>query len=92
MRRLLQLRHFLAVSLSFAILIYVFIYNIHTVAASNDSNNSDSLKNPGKNSKSYHISENSSQGNNNTKQNEMSIQICDKSHPCKSGPSKGNLQ
>jgi len=88
----LRLRQFLTVSLFFGILIYVFIYNIHTVPASNDSNNSDPTKNPAKNSKSYHTNDSISLGNNNTKQNEMSIQICDKSHPCKSGPSKGNLQ
>jgi hypothetical protein len=92
MRCLLQLRQFLTVSLFFGLLIYVFINNIHTVAATNDSNSSDPTKNQGKNSKSYHTNNNSSLGNNNTKQNEMSIQICDKSHPCKSGPSKGNLQ
>lgn len=31
-------------------------------------------------------------GNNNTKQNEMSIQICDKSHPCKSLTPNSGLQ
>ncbi|HEY7572937.1 MAG TPA: hypothetical protein VH796_16375 [Nitrososphaeraceae archaeon] len=88
----MQFKSFLTVSLFFAILIYAFISNSHTAAASSDSTKSDLTKNSGKNSKSYHTNDNSSQGNNNTKQNEMSIQICDKSHPCKSGPSKENLQ
>lgn len=92
MRRLLHFKNFLTASLFLAILISAFISISHTVAANNNSDKSDLIKNSGKNSKSYHTGGNSTLGNNNTKQNEMSIQICDKSHPCKTGPSKGNLQ
>lgn len=92
MKRLLHFKNFLTASLFLALLFYTFISTNHTVAANSDSAKSDLIKNSEKNSKSHTANENSSLGNNNTKQNEMSIQICDKSHPCKTGTSKGNLQ
>ncbi len=92
MKRLLHFKNFLTASLFLALLFYAFISTTHIVAAKGDSAKSDLIKNSGKISKSFTANENRSLGNNNTKQNEMSIQICDNSHPCKTGPSKGNLQ
>jgi hypothetical protein len=96
MKRSNQLENLLVVSTLLAIMIYSFFYTSHAVATSGDSARPDTLiQNSSKNSKNIHNdfnNSNSNNNNNNTKLNEMSIQICDKSHPCKSGQSKGNLQ
>ena len=95
MKRFNQLKDLLVVSTLLAIMIYSFFYTSHAVAASGDSAHPDVLtQNPSKNSKNIHneFNNSNSSNDNNSKPNEMSIQICDKSHPCKSGQSKGNLQ
>lgn len=56
----------------------------------------DILTQDSSNIRNNHNSSNNDSNNNNninnTKPNEMSIQICDKSHPCKTAFPKGNLQ
>jgi hypothetical protein len=92
MKRSNQLENLLVVSTLLAIMIYPFFYTSHAAATSSDSARPDALIQNSKNSHNDFNNSNSNSNNNNTKPNEMSIQICDKSHPCKSGQSKGNLQ
>jgi hypothetical protein len=98
MKRSNQLENLLVVSTLLTIMTYSFFYTSHAAAASSDSARPDALiQNSSKNSKNIHndfnnINSNNNNNNNNTKPNVVSIQICDKSHPCKSGQSKGNLQ
>jgi hypothetical protein len=96
MKRFKQLKNLLVVSMLLAVMINSIFYTTQAVAATGESTRKDALsQNSGKNSNNIHDGFNTSKSNNNnnhTKPNEMSIQICDKSHPCKSSQSKGNLQ
>jgi hypothetical protein len=96
MKRSKQLKNLLVVSILLAVMINSIFYTSQAVAATGESIRKDALsQNSDKNSNNIHDGFNNSKSNNNnndTKQNEMSIQICDKSHPCKSSQSKGNLQ
>ena len=96
MKRSKQPKNLLVVSILLAVMINSIFYTSHAVAATGESTRQDALsQNSDKNSNNIHDGFNNSKSNNNnnaTKQNEMSIQICDKSHPCKSSQSKGNLQ
>ena len=96
MKRSKQLKNFLVVYILLAVMINSIFYTSQAVAATGESTRKDALsQNSDKNSKNIHDGFNNSKSNNNnndTTPNEMSIQICDKSHPCKSSQSKGNLQ
>ncbi|MGN6631784.1 MAG: hypothetical protein ACTHKP_06025 [Nitrososphaeraceae archaeon] len=96
MKRSKQLKNFLVVSILLAVMINSIFYTSQAVAATGESTRKDALsQNSDKNSNNIHDGFNNSKSNNNnndSKPNEMSIQICDKSHPCKSSQSKGNLQ
>jgi hypothetical protein len=96
MKRSKQLKNLQVVSILLAVMINSIFYTSQAVAATGESIRKDALsQNSDKNSNNIHDGFNHSKTNNNnnaTKQNEMSIQICDKSHPCKSSQSKGNLQ
>jgi hypothetical protein len=96
MKRSKQLKNLLVVSILLAVMINSIFYTIQAVAATGESTRKDALsQNSDKNSNNIHDGFNNSKSNNNnndSKPNEMSIQICDKSHPCKSSQSKGNLQ
>jgi hypothetical protein len=96
MKRSKQLKNLLVVSILLAVMINSVFYTGQAVAATGESTRKDALsQNSDKNSNNIHDGFNNSKSNNNnndTKPNEMSIQICDKSHPCKSSQSKGNLQ
>ena len=96
MRRSKQLKNLLVVSILLAVMTNSIFYTSQAVAATGESTRKDALsQNSDKNSNNIHDGFNNSRSNNNnndTKPNEMSIQICDKSHPCKSSQSKGNLQ
>jgi len=96
MKRSKQLKNFLVVSILLAVMIISIFYTSQAVAATSESTRKDALsQNSDKNSNNIHDGFNNSKSNNNnndSKPNEMSIQICDKSHPCKSSQSKGNLQ
>jgi len=96
MKRSKQLKNLLVVSILLAVMIISIFYTSQAVAATGESTRKDALsQNSDKNSNNIHDGFNNSKSNNNnndTKPNEMSIQICDKSHPCKSSQSKGNLQ
>jgi competence protein ComGC len=96
MKRSKQLKNLLVVSILLAVMINSIFYTSQAVAATGESTRKDALsQNSDKNSNNIHDGFNTSKSNNNnndTKPNEMSIQICDKSHHCKSSQSKGNLQ
>jgi len=96
MKRSKQLKNLLVVSILLAVVINSIFYTSQAVAATGESTRKDALsQNSDKNSNNIHDGFNYSKSNNNnndSKPNEMSIQICDKSHPCKSSQSKGNLQ
>jgi len=96
MKRSKQLKNLLVVSILLAVMINSIFYTSQAVAATGESTRKVALsQNSDKNSKNIHDGFNNSKSNNNnndSKPNEMSIQICDKSHPCKSSQSKGNLQ
>jgi competence protein ComGC len=96
MKRSKQLKNLLVVSILLAVMINSIFYTSQAVAATGESIRKDALsQNSDKNSNNIHDGFNNSKSNNNnndSKPNEMSIQICDKSHPCKSSQSKGNLQ
>jgi competence protein ComGC len=96
MKRSKQLKNLLVVSILLAVMINSIFYTSQAVAATGESTRKDALsQNSDKNSNNIHDGFNNSKSNNNnndTKPNEMAIQICDKSHPCKSSQSKGNLQ
>ena len=96
MKRSKQLKNLLVVSILLAVMINSFFYTSQAVAATGESTRKDAFsQNSDKNSNNIHDGFNNSKSNNNnndTTPNEMSIQICDKSHPCKSSQSKGNLQ
>jgi competence protein ComGC len=96
MKRSKQLKNLLVVSILLAVMINSIFYTSQAVAATGESTRKDALsQNSDKNSNNIHDGFNNSKSNNNnndTKPNEMSIQICDKSHPCKSRQSKGNLK
>ena len=96
MKRSKQLKNLLVVSILLAVMINSIFYTSQAVAATGESTRKDALsQNSDKNSNNIHDGFNNSKSNNNnndTKPNEMSIQICDKSHPCKSSQSKGDLQ
>jgi len=96
MKRSKQLKNLLVVSILLAVMINSIFDTGQAVAATGESTRKDALsQNSDKNSNNIHDGFNNSKSNNNnndTKPNEMSIQICDKSHPCKSSQSKGNLQ
>ena len=96
MKRSKQLKNLLVVSILLAVMINSIFYTSQAVAATGESTRKDALsQNSDKNSKNIHDGFDNSKSNNNnndSKPNEMSIQICDKSHPCKSSQSKGNLQ
>ena len=96
MKRSKQLKNLLVVSILLAVMTNSIFYTSQAVAATGESTRKDALsQNSDKNSNNIHDGFNNSKSNNNnndTKPNEMSIQICDKSHPCKSSQSKGNLQ
>ena len=96
MKRSKQLKNLLVVSILLAVMTNSIFYTSQAVAATGESTRKDALsQNSDKNSNNIHDGFNTSKSNNNnndTKPNEMSIQICDKSHPCKSSQSKGNLQ
>jgi competence protein ComGC len=96
MKRSKQLKNLLVVSILLAVMINSIFYTSQAVAATGESTRKDALsQNSDKNPNNIHDGFNNSKSNNNnndTKPNEMSIQICDKSHPCKSSQSKGNLQ
>lgn len=96
MKRSKQLKNLLVVSILLAVMINSIFYTSQAVAATGESTRKDALsQNSDKNSNNIHDGFNNSKSNNNnndTKPNEMSIQICDKSHTCKSSQSKGNLQ
>jgi competence protein ComGC len=96
MKRSKQLKNLVVVSILLAVMINSIFYTSQAVAATGESTRKDVLsQNSDKNSNNIHDGFNNSKSNNNnndTKPNEMSIQICDKSHPCKSSQSKGNLQ
>jgi hypothetical protein len=96
MKRSKQLKNLLVVSILLAVMINSIFYTGQAVAATGESTRKDALsQNSDKNSNNIHDGFNNSKSNNNnndTKPNEMSIQICDKSHRCKSSQSKGNLQ
>jgi competence protein ComGC len=98
MKRSKQLKNLLVVSILLAVMINSIFYTSQAVAATGESTRKDALsQNSDKNSNNIHDGFNNSKSNNNnnnnhTKPNEMSIQICDKSHPCKSSQSIGNLQ
>ena len=83
-----RLEKLLVVSILVLSMIHCFLSTSQTKAAtSGHPVSQDSLiQNSSRNSSNDHNS------NNNTKQNEMSIQICDKSHPCKSLTSNKILQ
>lgn len=96
MKRSKQLKNLLVVSILLAVMINSIFYTRQAVAATGESTRKDAFsQNSDKNSNNIHDGFNNSKSNNNnndSKPNEMSIQICDKSHPCKSSQSKGNLQ
>jgi hypothetical protein len=97
MKRSKQLKNLVVVSILLAVMINSIFYTSQAVAATGESTRKDVLsQNSDKNSNNIHDGFNNSKSNNNnnyyTKPHEMSIQICDKSHPCKSSQSKGNLQ
>ena len=96
MKRSKQLKNLLVVSILLAVMINSIFYTSQAVAVTGESTRKDALsQNSDKNSNNIHDGFNNSKSNNNnndTKPNEMSIQICDKSHPCKSSQSKGILQ
>jgi hypothetical protein len=96
MKRSKQLKNLLVVSILLAVMTNSIFYTSQAVTATGESTRKDALsQNSDKNSNNIHDGFNNSKrsnNNNDTKPSEMSIQICDKSHPCKSSQSKGNLQ
>jgi len=93
MKRSKQPKNLLVVSVLLAVMINSIFYTNQAVAATGESTRKDALnQNSDKNSNDIHDGFNNSKSNNNnndTKQNEMSIQICHRSHPCNPVSQKG---